>query len=300
MSKIQEALKRLQKSGSPVDSPPKTLRNQVRIEQSRSDSVPRAKTPVLPGAVHHVELDELAARGLIAPPAHVQLVADEFRRIKRPLIKNAFAKPDTSFDHANVLMVTSGLPKSGKTFCAVNLGISIAMERELNVLLVDADVAKPQVSRAFGLDDTRGLIDLLMEDGSDVESALIRTDLHDIHVLPAGRAHPQATELLASSRMSEVIDDLAKRFPDRLIIIDSPPLLMTSEAQAIASQVGQIVLVVEYGKTSHETVHEALELLDTSKAINAIVNKSQHWSHGGYYGSGYGYFDDEGNKREED
>src|SRR5690606_32277089 len=151
-----------------------------------------------------------------------------------------------------VIMIASAMPGAGKTFCSVNLAVSISLERELNVVLVDVDVAKPHISRAFGLVDRRGLIDLLLDDSIDVADLLVRTDLNDIQVLPAGHPHPQATELPASERMSRVVAELATRYSDRIIVLDSPPLLLTSEAQALASQVGQIALVVEAGRTTHQ------------------------------------------------
>jgi len=221
-------------------------------------------------------------------------VADEFRRIKRPLIVNATQGLGHASDHMNVIMVASAMPKAGKTFCSVNLAVSLSLERELNVLLVDADVAKPHISREFGLGDAPGLIDLLVDDGRSIEQTLVRTDLNDIQILPAGSGHPQATELLASDRMSEIVDELATRYPDRIILLDSPPLLITSEAQALASQVGQIALVVEAGRTQHQTLLQALEVLHAEKAINVILNKSRHSSQSGYYGGDYGYYGYEG------
>jgi len=118
---------------------------------------------------------------------------------------------------------------------------------------------------------------------------LVRTDLNDIQVLPAGRKHTQSTELIASERMEKVMHELATRYPDRVVILDSPPLLLASEAQALASQVGQIAVVVEGGKTTNQEIQEALELLDRDKAINFILNKSVYSQTGGYYGGGYGY-----------
>lgn len=184
----------------------------------------------------------------------------------------------------NVIMVASALPKAGKSFCSVNLAASISLERELNVLLVDADIPKPHISREFGLSDSPGLIDLLVDDSRSIEGTLIQTDLNDIQVLPAGSGHPQATELLASERMSRIIDELATRYKDRIILIDSPPLLITSEAQALSGQVGQIVLVVEAGETTQQALLQTVEALDRNKAINVILNKSRHSSPTGYYG----------------
>jgi len=162
------------------------------------------------------------------------------------------------------------------------------------VLLVDADVAKPHISTAFGLAEAPGLIDLLVDDGRSIEDTLVRTDLNDIQILPAGQGHPQATELLASDRMSEIVDELARRYSDRIILLDSPPLLITSESQALAGQVGQIALIVEAGKTNHQALLQTIEVLDHDKAINVVLNKSRHSSPAGYYGGDYGYYGYEG------
>jgi exopolysaccharide/PEP-CTERM locus tyrosine autokinase len=190
----------------------------------------------------------------------------------------------------NLIMVASPMPGAGKTFCSVNLSASISLERELTVLLVDADVAKPHISAAFGLAGRSGLIDVLEDETMSIDEVLVRTDLNDIQVLPAGRKHSQSTELLASERMEELMHELATRYPDRLIVMDSPPLLVTSEAQAVARQAGQIALVVEAGRTTNEEIQGALELLDPNKAINVILNKSVYTQAGGYYGGGYGHY----------
>jgi protein-tyrosine kinase len=186
--------------------------------------------------------------------------------------------------------VASALPGAGKTFCALNLAASISLERELNVLLIDADVAKPHISYALGMSEFPGLIDVLEDESNMVEDFLIRTDLNDIQLLPAGRKHSQATELLASGRMAALVDELSRRYPDRIIVMDSPPLLITSEAQALAQQVGQIALVVESGKTGQQELKETIETLDQSKPINVILNKNVYTQPGGFYGGGYGYY----------
>jgi receptor protein-tyrosine kinase len=257
--------------------------------------VARKKKVVLDGPKHHVEQTDLIRAGLLAPLEHSLPVADEFRKIKRPLIANAFSDVPISDGARNVILITSALPGAGKTFCAVNLAVSISLERDINVLLVDADVAKPHITREFGLADAPGLIDLLLDDGADPNSMLVRTDLNDIQILPAGRPHPQATELLASERMTRLIQELATRYPDRMVLLDSPPLLITSEAQALASQVGQITLVIESGRTTHQQVNRAVELLDRDRSVNVVLNKCQPWrwarngEYAGEYSYGYGY-----------
>jgi len=291
MSKIQKALKKLQGA----ERPKKTRVEQATMTTGRR--LPESVVPIAPkknifidGEKHHLDEKHLIRGGLLAPLDHAIPVADEFRRIKRPLIDNVVRRGGGENDHMNLVMVSSALPGAGKTFCSVNLAASISLERELNVLLIDADVAKPHISKAFGLSDHPGLIDILEDESRSIEEALVRTDLNDIQVLPAGRKHTQSTELLASDRMADVVKELVTRYPDRIIVMDSPPLLMTSEAQVLAKQAGQIALVIESGKTLHQQVQETLETLDQSKPINVILNKNIYTQPGGYYGGGYGYY----------
>lgn len=290
MSKIQEALKRLQSQAPEAPVPVTRKKGFANGPKGRSSVPIAAKKKVwTDGPKHHVSQQDLVDGGLLAPLDSAIPVADEFRQIKRPLIQNATNGVGEDHDHMNVIMIASAMPKTGKTFCSVNLAVSISLERELNVLLVDADVPKPHISREFGLQDNPGLIDLLIDDTRGIEETLVRTDLNDIQILPAGRAHPQATELLASEKMSSIVDELSTRYPDRIVIIDSPPLLITSEAQALASQVGQVALVVEAGETSQQMLKQAIEVLDQNQAVNLILNKSSHASRLGYYGGYYGY-----------
>ena len=297
MSKIQQALQRLQREDK---------------SQSKSTAAPlpetvipiaRKKTVELQGEKFHVDQEQLIRGGLLAPLDQAIPVAGEFRRIKRPLLDNAARNmPNDDEEHMNVIMVASAMPGAGKTFCSVNLAASISLERELNVLLIDADVAKPHVSSAFGLADRRGLLDLLIDDSLSFEDVIVRTDLNDLQVLPAGAKHSQSTELLASDKMAELLHEVATRYEDRIIVMDSPPLLLTSEAPAVSRLAGQIALVIESGKTTTSAIEDALELLDKDKAINVILNKSLYSQRGGYYGSDkfveYGHygFDEEHGK----
>jgi protein-tyrosine kinase len=286
MSKIEEALRKLQRTSPPAPGVPA----QAPAGAPRPVAAVTIKKKVLiEGDKHHISQDDLLRGGLLAPSDQAGPVADEFRRIKRPLIDNALRNAAVPGEHMNVVMIASALPGAGKTFCTVNLALSMSRERELNVVLVDADVAKPHISREFGLADQPGLIDLLLDETIDVGSMLVRTDLNDIQVLPAGRRHPQATELLASERMSRLVHELSARYPDRIILLDSPPLLITSEAQALSSQVGQIALVVEAGRTSQQVLTQTIELLDRTKAINLILNKTRRWTASEYYGGDYPY-----------
>jgi len=291
MSRVEEALKRL-KNRSTAESAATPTERIVKPIMPTRVSVPAVakKKVVVESERHHISQENLVRGGLLAPLDQAISISDEFRRIKRPLIANAEKREPGNEAHMNVIMIASALPGAGKTFCSVNLAASMSLERELNVLLVDADVAKPHISREFGLSSAPGLIDMLIDESIDVADVLVRTDLNDIQVLPAGRRHPQATELLASDRMSAILDEIALRYQDRIIIFDSPPLLITSEAQALAAKMGQIVLIVEAGRTTHQILQQALDVLDKNKAINLILNKARHWRIESYYGGEYGYY----------
>jgi len=241
-----------------------------------------------------IDLAQLHQLGMVTPDAERTIIAEEFRLIKRPLIEKAFAKNGgTSKHHGNLIMVASSLPGEGKTFCAVNLAISIAMELDHTVLLVDADVARPSVPRYLRLDpsDTAsalGLMDVLLDDKLDLADAMLKTNIDTLSILPAGRSHKRATELLASQAMSSLLDEIANRYPDRIVIFDSPPLLLTTEARVLANQMGQIVLVVEAEATTQHVVKEVLRQLKSHTNVNLVYNKAKTFAGGDYYGRYYG------------
>ncbi len=243
-----------------------------------------------------VELDlaALAASGLLTPAAPRTHLADQYRVLKRPLISNATGKGAATVAHGNLIMVTSALPGEGKSFTSINLAMSIAAELDHTVMLVDADVARPSVLRMLGLPPGPGLLDLL-EGKADMASVLMRTNVDKLTVLPSGTPHPRATELLASEAMNQLLDDMATRYPDRIIIFDSPPLLLTTESRVLASHMGQIVVVVAAGRTLQGSVQQALATIENCPLKMMVLNKAQAQIAGGYgygyggYGEGYGY-----------
>ena len=247
------------------------------------------ESPVLPRAIKRVEinLDRLAANNMVTSDGGRNPVAEEFRVIKRPLIDNAFSQDGRPVNRNNLIMVTSALPGEGKTFSAINLAISIAMELDHTVLLVDADVARPSVLRTLGLKSEAGLMDLLLDAKLDMADVLLKTNIDTLTILPAGKNHRHATELLASQTMSSLLDEIASRYPDRIVIFDSPPLLLTSEARVLASQMGQIVVVVEAETTTIHAVKSALSQLEACSNVNLVYNKARDFpgqeNYGYYY-----------------
>ena len=246
-------------------------------------------SPRTGGPMVAVDRKRLLEEGFLAPEKYHRQLADEYRRIKRPLLANAFGVGVPQIERGNLILISSAISGEGKTHTCLNLALSMATERDRTILLVDGDVPKPQISRLLGVADQPGLLDILGDERLSPENLLLRTDIPRLSILPAGRWTDHAPELLASNRMSELCRELAERYPDRVILFDSPPLLAATEAQAIAAHVGQIVLVIAENLTARGDVRAALALLDEQKPINAILNKSRRATRGGYYYGGYGY-----------
>jgi len=232
----------------------------------------RGRSSSRPARRFTVDRDRLRELSLITPDGARTPLAESFRRIKRQVLAKV-DQPKPGAASANLVMVTSAIAGEGKTFCAINLAISMALERDRTVLLVDADVAKPSVSRALGLHTEGGLMEVLLDRHVDLGDLLWKTDIGALTVLPAGTAHQHATELLASDAMGALLREMAERYHDRIVVFDSPPLLAASEAGALANHVGQIVVVVEADKTSEAALKHALERIDTGRVTGLLLNK---------------------------
>ena len=258
-------------------------------------AAPRAESrtaapPHRAGTARPVRLDvkALAARGYVTPDSPATRLSNEFRVIKRPLIANASGRGRTQVPNGRRVMVTSANPDEGKSFCAVNLALSIAAERDLQVLLIDADVARPSLQRELRLPEGPGLMDLLLDPSLPLEAAVRDTDIDKLAVMTAGTLSDNANELLASDSMEALLDLISERYPDRIFIFDAPPLLPTTEARVLAGLMGQIALVVEAGVTPQGAVEEALATIEACPVVGVILNKADERRAGGY-GYGYGY-----------
>jgi exopolysaccharide/PEP-CTERM locus tyrosine autokinase len=247
------------------------------------------------GKLVKLDLSGLKDAGLVDPLSkQINRTTEEFRRIKRPLLMNVRGEGASVVPNANMIMVTSALAGEGKTFTSINLAMSIAIEMDKTVLLVDADVAKPDVTARLGVEAEKGLIDVLLDDGLTLSDVLLRTDIPKLTLLPSGSRHVHSTELLASERMRQLTLELSSRYSDRIVIFDSPPLLLASEARVLAGLMGQVVMVVEESITRQNAVKEAVEMLQDNEIVGIVMNKGKRSSgdegYGGYgYGYGYGY-----------
>jgi protein-tyrosine kinase len=243
-----------------------------------------------------IDFSRLGARGFITPDLPRSQIADEFRVVKRPILRNALDTGDPRARPLNLIMVTSALPQEGKTFTAVNLALSVATEVDKTVLLIDGDVAHPMFTELLGVPREPGLLDLLTRDDLDIADAVVRTNVEKLTVLSAGSTQPFATELLASEQMASLLRTLAARYPDRIIIFDSPPLLVTTEARVLASHMGQIIMVVAADATTQHAVSQALATIEGCDIVMMMLNKARDTDVGRYYGY-YDYHGDDEPRR---
>jgi len=250
----------------------------------------------------HIDVDQLREAGRLPSAEAARRTEDEIRRIKWPLLGAISGRAGHDPVRNNVILVTSALPGEGKTFTALNLALSIVRDRELRVILVDADVERPGLTPALGLEGSPGLNDVLEDTGRDVNSVTYQTDVEGLYVVPAGKWHDQAPEFFAGSRMPQVIEDLIRRVGNGVIVLDSPPLLATNEAQVVTRYVGQVLFVVRADDTEQRAVQEAIALVDKSASVSAVLNQVQSSVLGSYYGHyhhnyGPGYGEDPSRRR---
>ncbi|MCW9024272.1 MAG: XrtA-associated tyrosine autokinase [Gammaproteobacteria bacterium] len=280
MSSIEKVVELLKKTapGGPAVTQPNTVDGHDTADASQN-------TQKL-----NIDLDYLKEHGVITPDTMESVKAEEFRGLKRPILRNAFGRNAVLVDQGNMVMVTSSLPGEGKTFTALSLAMSIAVEKDTTVLLVDCDVVNPSLSRFLKIQDNPGLTDYLNDSGVGFNEIIISTDIENLKVMPAGRQFSQSTELLASERMEMLTTEISQRYNDRVILFDSPPLLLASQAAVLAQLMGQIIVIVEAEKTPKSAVKEAISLLDEDKAIGVVLNKTKKLSSKSYYGSYYGSY----------
>ncbi|WP_404301649.1 XrtA-associated tyrosine autokinase [Alicycliphilus denitrificans] len=235
-----------------------------------------------------IDLTALGASGFVTPNAPRSAMTDQYRVIKRPLLDNATGKGSSLVANGNLIMVTSALPGEGKSFTAINLAMSMAMELDHTVMLVDADVTRPSVMAKLGLPPAAGLLDVLRDEKIKLQDVLLRTNIEKLTLLPAGLPHERATELLASDAMTALLNEMSRRYGDRIIIFDSPPLLLTTEARVLANHMGQVVVVVQAEKTLQSEVEHALSTIESCPIKLMILNQVRNRGLGAY-GYGYGY-----------
>ncbi|TAM61104.1 MAG: exopolysaccharide biosynthesis protein [Rhodanobacter sp.] len=289
VEKAVEKLKTLQpeppvspriETGSPHPAPTiERLRDSARAVDQATETAP----------TWHVDHRALERMGLLSADGEANgRLTDQLRRIKRPLMGNAIGKGARAWAHAERIVVTSAVPGEGKTFTAVNLALSLARERDLEVLLVDGDIPKFDITRALGLEGRPGLMDVLADEQRHPAEVIVRTDVPNLLVVPVGGRQSLAAELFGSLRMEYVLEEFGGRNLRRLLVFDSSPLLATSESQALVSHMGQVVVVVAADRTRQQVVNSALQSLNGSHYVGLILNMSCLPASENHYDSYYG------------
>lgn len=323
MTIIEQAalrLKQLERAGVtiPADAPRAPPRPEVTAARAETERMPTVATlpPQVPAAVGSPLIDRLsqvalrseaqARRSSFHPPIALDLerlrtdghlvpdqvrteMAEQFRHLKRPLLKTARTQNATTGQRGGLIMVTSALPGEGKTFCSINLAMSMAMEVDSSVILIDADVVRPSICARLGITaKLRGILDHLIDDRVDLADLIVETNVPKLRLMAAGERNDRSTELLASAAMDRLLTQLSEEYADHVVIFDAPPLLLTSESVVLASKVGQVLVVVESGNTSISAVRQAFAALKGCPNVVAVLNKCDQSADGRRYGYYYG------------
>lgn len=248
------------------------------------DRDPRGNT----GAASRLVVDRsaLSAAGYLDPAAPPTATSEEFRIVKRRILAHALG--DGAQPRDRLVLINSPHAGDGKTWVALNLALSLAAEKDLDVLLVDADFGKPGVCQTLGISPVPGLMDALVDHRIDAADLIVPTDLPSLSILPAGRSVHNDTELLASTRTQTVLNALVASHPRRIVLLDSPPALAASAASELARHVGEVLMVIRADRTTEAALRDAVQLLSACPRMEAILNGVKFSSSGRRFGAYYG------------
>jgi protein-tyrosine kinase len=272
---------------SSIEKAQRTQSDQTIVQPQISQKTQIKSNKVVSNAKIILDLEMLAQKGFVSTDARRQVINEEYRVIKRKLLDNAFGPLSRSLRNSNIIMVTSARQGEGKTFTAINLALSIALEQDKTVLLVDADVLRPNVMKTLELKNEQGLMEYLLGEKEDISEVMCRTNLDKLRIITAGKSHHLSAELLASERMFAAVEEFANRYTDRIVIVDTPPLLGINETAILANLAGQALVVTEEFKTKLVDIENAVKHLKPEMAIGFIVNKTEQVN---LEGGGYGYY----------
>lgn len=283
MSTIEKALDKMLTGGTEINA------GTAPVAETPSEANIQVQASAADRLTVDIDTQRLSKLNFVANAQERTQISEEYRVIKRKLINNAFGALSSTLTNSNLILVTSTRPGEGKTFTSVNLALSIALEQDKTVLLVDADVLRPNVSRTLGITVPLGLTDYLSSDKVDVTDIMYSTSVERLKLIAAGKPHHLSTELLASDKMAGLVQEFASRYPDRIVIFDAPPLLGVNETSVLAAMCGQAVVVVEENRTNLNELEKAISLLPADLAVGFVINKATHHADKGY-GYGYGYY----------
>lgn len=267
----------------PADMPPPVAQIPTADIMSVADAQPAAfRAPDWRGPVQAIDRIKLAEGGFLQPDGAVTALSEEFRLLKRDLLAQMAGQP-----RGNRILICSAHSGEGKTFCAINLALSLAAEKDREILLVDADFGKPGIPEALGLTSGPGLMDALADPAIAVEDIVLRTDIPSLGILPAGQRSNNDTEYLSSARTEQLLRRLTEGRPERILIFDSPPLLAASPAAVLASHAAVALLVVRADQTTESALREAAGMLKGGAQVQLLLNDVTFSPSGRRFGNYY-------------
>ena len=297
-SAIERAIERLAEAPRPAPaarsdsaSAPSTIEPE-RDPPPVEDRPPTDPAPGLPRVVRQIDIDlgRLESQGIFSPGRAPNRTTEEFRLIKRVALLNIEAARASGFKNPNLIMVTSSRQKEGKSFVSLNLALSLAAETDATVLLIDADPSRASVINHLGVKVDKGLLDLLRDDDLGFSDVFLRTNIERLTIIPAGHPDPLSSELLAGSAAAHLLEEISQRYPDRIVILDAPPVLATTETTALALHAGQMIFVVDSRKTTKSAIKESLNLISTCPNIGFVLNRAEPQIGSERFGSYYNYY----------
>ncbi len=259
---------RLELTGTVTDAP---IADALRADTPRADALGAEPRPTRP----MVAVAQLERAGMVSWSRARSRVSEEIRLLQSQLLRSAFAPADGRQTPLNLVMVTSARPGEGKSFAALNIAAGIARQQDREVLLVDADAKPDSLGQRLGLAGAPGLLDLVTEPGLDLTELVVPSELPKLSLLPVGRPLEQSAELFATRQMASIIGGLGRRYADRIVLLDAPPCLSSSDPSTLAPLVGQVVFVVQAEQTQRDEVESALDLVQTCPTIMLLLNKVQ-------------------------
>jgi receptor protein-tyrosine kinase len=276
------------RSAPPTSRPEHTIPRRVETITDDRDPIPGQQSR----KKIQINFQRLESFGVFSPNQGPNRTTEEFRLIKRAVLQNVAQARQEGAKNPNLIMVTSSRQGEGKSFVAFNLAMSMAAESDTSVLLIDADATRSSVLRTLGIQADQGLIDLLRDDRMHFSDVLLKTDIEGLSILPAGPRDPLSTEILASASAANLLEEISKRYADRIIILDAPPVLATSEPSAIALHAGQIVFVVDARSTTKTVLKEALNLIGMYPRLGFVLNRAEFEIGSARFGSYYESYKD--------
>jgi protein-tyrosine kinase len=304
MSLVEKALRKLQTSRGTLEvgrTPAAAARSEPTVPVQSSSVEELSFDPSRhTSRIVRIDVERLRALKMLPPPSQERQIATQFRSLKRPLIRHALEADQTGDILKRTLMVASALPGDGKTFTTLNLAMSLALELDLRVLLIDADTPKRHLTQTLELDREPGLLDVIAGTRAKVEELILPTEMPRLDILPIGTRSENSTELVASARMAETVMRLAGLYRRGIVLFDSPPILLTNEARSLATILGQIVLVVRAGATPQRAVKDAVDALGENRRVSIVLNCADLDGAAGYYYGhryGHGYGEDVSSQR---